>query len=118
MTHEQVVEAQAWTGLRERLRLDLDEPIPPKYAEYTKRMEHELGVITSMGFAGYFLIVADFINYAKKNNIPVGPGRGSAAGSLAAYSLGISDLNTRLVRLVGKMRYHTTHGQNLLLKLS
>ena len=46
-----------------------------------------------MGFPGYFLIVADFINYAKENNIPVGPGRGSAAGSLVAYSLGITNLD-------------------------
>jgi DNA polymerase-3 subunit alpha len=93
MTREQVVEAQAWAGLRERLKLDVDEPIPPKYVEYQKRMEHELGVITSMGFAGYFLIVSDFIGYAKKQGIPVGPGRGSAAGSLAAYSLGITGVD-------------------------
>jgi DNA polymerase-3 subunit alpha len=92
-TREEVLQSQAWAGLRERLSLDRDEPIPPKYAEYEKRMEHELGVITSMGFAGYFLIVSDFIGYARTNGIPVGPGRGSAAGSLAAYSLGITGVD-------------------------
>jgi DNA polymerase-3 subunit alpha len=61
--------------------------------EYTERLEREIKLIQEMGFAGYFLIVADFINYAKDNGIPVGPGRGSAAGSLAAYSLGITDID-------------------------
>jgi DNA polymerase-3 subunit alpha len=60
---------------------------------YRKRLEHEISLLVSMGFSGYFLIVADFIRYAKENNIPVGPGRGSAAGSLAAYSLGITGLD-------------------------
>ncbi len=60
---------------------------------YQKRLDYEISVIKSMGFSGYFLIVADFIGYAKKNKIPVGPGRGSAAGSLVAYSLGITDLD-------------------------
>jgi DNA polymerase III subunit alpha len=92
-TREQVLQAQAWAGLRERLGLASDEPIPPKLAEYGTRMEHELGVITSMGFAGYFLIVADFIGYARRHGIPVGPGRGSAAGSLAAWSLGITGVD-------------------------
>ncbi len=61
--------------------------------EYFTRLEKELTTIKSMGFSGYFLIVSDFINYAKKRGIPVGPGRGSAAGSLVAYSLGITDLD-------------------------
>ena len=61
--------------------------------EYRERLDYELGVIIEMGFSGYFLIVADFIGYARENNIPVGPGRGSAAGSLAAYSLGITDID-------------------------
>ena len=56
-------------------------------------MQHELGVISKTGFAGYFLIVADFIGYARRHGIPVGPGRGSAAGSLAAYSLGITGVD-------------------------
>jgi DNA polymerase-3 subunit alpha len=62
-------------------------------ADYEKRLETELDVIVKMGFAGYFLIVADFINWAKTHDIPVGPGRGSGAGSLVAYSLGITDLD-------------------------
>ena len=61
--------------------------------KYAHRLEAELGVIIPMDFAGYFLIVADFINWAKRNDIPVGPGRGSGAGSLVAYALGITDLD-------------------------
>ncbi|MGB4366952.1 MAG: DNA polymerase III subunit alpha [Acetomicrobium sp.] len=61
--------------------------------EYEKRMEYELNVITQMGFAGYFLIVQDFINAAKSKGIPVGPGRGSAAGSLVAYALRITEID-------------------------
>ena len=60
---------------------------------YTERLNRELDVIISMGFSGYFLIVADFIQWAKDNNIPVGPGRGSGAGSLVAYALGITALD-------------------------
>ncbi len=64
-----------------------------KKPEYFKRMEYELGVIEKMGFTSYFLIVQDFINWAKNNGIPVGPGRGSGAGSLVAYCLRITDLD-------------------------
>ncbi len=60
---------------------------------YKKRFDYEIGVIKETGFSGYFLIVADFINYAKSHDIPVGPGRGSAAGSLIAYCLGITDID-------------------------
>src|SRR3982751_2746295 len=60
---------------------------------YLERLEYELDVITSMGFAGYFLIVADFIKWAKANDIPVGPGRGSGAGSVVAWALTITDLD-------------------------
>jgi DNA polymerase-3 subunit alpha len=60
---------------------------------YRERLELETKTIVQMGFAGYFLIVADFINWAKSNGVPVGPGRGSGAGSLVAYSLGITDLD-------------------------
>ena len=62
-------------------------------AVYRERLDYEIGIINKMEFPGYFLIVADFINYAKNNGVPVGPGRGSAAGSLVAYSLGITDLD-------------------------
>ena len=63
------------------------------YARYLERLEFEVKTIVHMGFPGYFLIVADFINWAKMNGVPVGPGRGSGAGSLVAYSLGITDLD-------------------------
>lgn len=58
-----------------------------------ERLEYELSVIIKMGYTDYYLIVWDFVNYAKKNNIPVGPGRGSGAGSLAAYCIGITDID-------------------------
>jgi DNA polymerase-3 subunit alpha len=61
--------------------------------EYSARLELELDTIIQMGFPGYFLIVADFINWGKHNGVPVGPGRGSGAGSLVAYSIGITDLD-------------------------
>ncbi len=60
---------------------------------YRERLEHEIGIIGQMGFAGYFLVVWDFIRYARERDIPVGPGRGSAAGSLVSYSLGITDID-------------------------
>jgi DNA polymerase-3 subunit alpha len=62
-------------------------------AVYQDRLDHEIALISKMGFSGYFLIVSDFINWARKNNIPVGPGRGSGAGSLVAYSLRITDID-------------------------
>jgi len=62
-------------------------------AVYDKRLEYEIGIIIKMGFPGYFLIVADFIQYGKENQVPVGPGRGSAAGSIVAYSMGITELD-------------------------
>jgi DNA polymerase-3 subunit alpha len=78
-------------GLEARLRvMNLDEAAAKPYRE---RLEFELGVIIQMGFAGYFLIVADFIQWAKAQGIPVGPGRGSGAGSVVAWALTITDLN-------------------------
>ncbi|MBL4762167.1 MAG: DNA polymerase III subunit alpha [Gammaproteobacteria bacterium] len=83
-------------GLALRLERILDSQ-SANYAEqkqeYLERLELELGVIMQMGFPGYFLIVADFIQWAKDNDIPVGPGRGSGAGSLVAYSLKITDID-------------------------
>jgi DNA polymerase III subunit alpha len=80
----------AYQGLEERLEGVSDPEIRKTYLE---RLEYELGVIKDMQFPGYFLVVADFINYAKKSGIPVGPGRGSSAGSLVAYALRITDLD-------------------------
>ena len=83
-------------GLEERLNKVLD-PAATDFSEkrkpYDERLEIELEVIIGMGFPGYFLIVADFIQWAKDNDIPVGPGRGSGAGSLVAYALKITDLD-------------------------
>ncbi len=87
---ESYLEKVAFEGLKERIR-------EAKYAidegAYKQRLEYELGVIQKMGFAGYFLIVWDFIAHAKQKGIPVGPGRGSGAGSLVAFSLRITDLD-------------------------
>ena len=79
-------------GLKERLAVA---PLAPGHtlADYEARLERELDVIIKMGFPGYFLIVADFINWGKQNGIPVGPGRGSGAGSLVAWVLKITDLD-------------------------
>ncbi len=77
---------------RERKGLT-DEAIAQKEQQYRERLESELKTILDMGFAGYFLIVQDFINWAKDHGIPVGPGRGSAAGSLVAYAMRITDID-------------------------
>jgi DNA polymerase III subunit alpha len=91
---EEVMADQAWAGLREKLGMSPDEPFDgPDGKVYAERMNHELNVINQMGFPGYFLIVADFINYAKQNEIPVGPGRGSSAGSLVAYGMNITNID-------------------------
>src|SRR4051812_21442126 len=70
------------------------------FAVYRDRLEYELEIITGMGFAGYFLIVADFIKWAKANDIPVGPGRGSGAGSVVAWALTITDLDPIALNLL------------------
>ncbi|MCF8485915.1 MAG: DNA polymerase III subunit alpha [Rhodobacteraceae bacterium] len=81
---------QANAGLQARLAVIPHSATPE---EYQARLDFELGIIEKMGFPGYFLIVADFIKWAKDNDIPVGPGRGSGAGSLVAYALTITDLD-------------------------
>ena len=92
-TEEEHLRELSEKGLRDRIgemrRLGRE----PNVAEYEERLKIELDVIASMGFPGYFLIVADFINWAKDNGIPVGPGRGSGAGSLVAYALKITNLD-------------------------
>ena len=82
---------QAREGLKARLASVLHVAAPE--TDYEARLEREIGVICSMGFSGYFLIVSDFIKWAKAKKIPVGPGRGSGAGSLVAWSLTITDLD-------------------------
>ena len=81
---------QAVQGLKDRLAII---PHATSVEKYEERLEFELGIIEGMGFPGYFLIVADFIKWAKDEHIPVGPGRGSGAGSLVAYALLITDLD-------------------------
>ena len=82
---------QAREGLKARIAGGQADALPVE--EYEARLEREIGVITQMGFPGYFLIVSDFIKWAKAHDIPVGPGRGSGAGSLVAYALTITDLD-------------------------
>ena len=80
-------------GLEKRFQELTERKIEFDRETYVKRLDRELGIIEKMGYPGYFLIVWDFIHYAKKQGIPVGPGRGSAAGSVVAYALGITDID-------------------------
>ncbi len=90
-TEAETLRAMAVAGLAQRMdAADADAAMRARYGE---RLGYELGVIEAMGFAGYFLIVADFIQWAKGQGIPVGPGRGSGAGSVAAWALTITDLD-------------------------
>ena len=95
ITLEERLDRDARAGLEERLvgLRQLGQWDAARERIYQERLTSELGVINDMGFAGYFLIVADFTNYAKQQGIPVGPGRGSAAGSLVAWGLRITDLD-------------------------
>ena len=77
-------------GILEKTKFNYLEELP---SEYLERFNYELDTILKMGYEGYFLIVADFVNWAKNNDVPVGPGRGSGAGSLIAYALGITGLD-------------------------
>src|SRR5215510_4098942 len=95
-TLEATLERSARTGLTERfaqMRANREDLRSEQEKVYFERLEFELRVIKDMGFAGYFLIVADFIGYAKSKGIPVGPGRGSVAGCLVAYCLKITDVD-------------------------
>jgi DNA polymerase-3 subunit alpha len=96
LTMDEYLRRESQAGLEERLQriITPEDPDPEgTRRRYQERLEREIGVITQMGFPGYFLIVADFIQWAKENDIPVGPGRGSGAGSLVAYALKITDLD-------------------------
>ena len=85
-------------GLKDKFKLFFDIDLNnieknDKYLEYKKRLDHEIQIIVEMNYSGYFLIVSDYIKWAKLNNIPVGPGRGSGAGSLVAWCLSITDID-------------------------
>ena len=86
ITHYDYLREKSYVGLKERYGENPDKI-------YVDRLEYELSVINSMGYVDYFLIVSDFIQYAKKKGIPVGPGRGSGAGSICAYCTGITDID-------------------------
>jgi len=92
-SEDQALREFAERGLKDRFAEMRQLGHEPNESAYLERLEIELGVITSMGFPGYFLIVQDFINWAKHNGVPVGPGRGSGAGSLVAYALRITNLD-------------------------
>ncbi|MDH3309756.1 MAG: DNA polymerase III subunit alpha [Gammaproteobacteria bacterium] len=93
MTIDDLLREHSRAGLEARLRLIPDDRRENSRNAYLERLELELSTIIKMGFPGYFLIVADFIQWAKQNGIPVGPGRGSGSGSLVAYCLGITELD-------------------------
>src|SRR5688572_16520722 len=92
VTVENFIREESLRGFAAREQV-FDESQRARLEEYRQRLDRELDVIAKMGFAGYFLIVADFIRWARANGVPVGPGRGSGAGSLVAYSLGITDID-------------------------
>ena len=90
---ENYLETLSHSGLKAFLRKKSNTDIDHQQSKYKQRLDEELDVINKMGFASYFLIVSDFIDWAKKNDIPVGPGRGSGAGSLVAFALGITNID-------------------------
>ena len=98
-TQDEFITEQAYKGLKQRMEAQVynDSQTPEERAEidkrYYERLDYELSVIKKMGFPGYFLIVSDFIQWSKAHGVPVGPGRGSGAGSIVAWSLKITDLD-------------------------
>ena len=94
-TLDAVFAKACWEGFKVRLdhMREMEAISPETESTYRDRLTYEIDVIQRMGFSGYFLIVADFINWAKQQKIPVGPGRGSGAGSLAAYCMAITDID-------------------------
>ncbi len=93
MTHAEKLRKDAYYGLDRKISEEKITFYEHKKEEYEERIEYELSVIDKMGFNAYFLIVSDFVSYAKESGIPVGPGRGSGAGSLVAYLIGITDVD-------------------------
>ena len=93
LTHKEKLRLDAYHGFVERAEKGRFDFTKNSKDVYIDRMEYELSVIDRMGFNAYFLIVSDFVSFAKKNDIPVGPGRGSGAGSLVAFCIGITDVD-------------------------
>ena len=93
MTHLEYFTKLCYDGIKKRYSED-------KYDEVKKRVDYEISIIDKMGYIDYFLIVADFINYAKSQDIPVGPGRGSGAGSICAYLIGITNIDPLRFNLI------------------
>ena len=104
MDHYEYLKQQCYQGLVKRYHIeasfDDEKSIRAKCPDLIERLEYELSVIQKMGYTDYFLIVADFIKYAKSQGIPVGPGRGSGAGSLAAYCMTITDIDPMKYQLI------------------
>jgi DNA polymerase-3 subunit alpha len=96
-THDDYLQTVAEEGLAARVQ---EKPTGIQHEEYSRRLKAELSVLISMGYAGYFLVVWDIIKFARSRGIPVGPGRGSAAGSLVAYALRITDLDPLVYNLL------------------
>ncbi|MDY0132828.1 MAG: DNA polymerase III subunit alpha [Desulforegulaceae bacterium] len=92
-SEDEMFEREALEGFKKRLEEVKKRNPKINEEEYQKRLQYEIDTIQNMGFSAYFIIVADFIRFSKNSNIPVGPGRGSAAGSMVAYSMGITDLD-------------------------
>ena len=90
---DETLKKEALEGLKDRLKFHSNKNNENLISEYNKRLEHEINIICKMNYASYFLIVSDYIKWAKNNNIPVGPGRGSGAGSLVAWCLSITDVD-------------------------
>ncbi len=93
LTHKEKLRKDAYCGFERLKSLGRFDFVNHSEKDYTDRMEYELSVIDKMGFNAYFLIVSDFVAYAKRSDIPVGPGRGSGAGSLVAFCIGITDVD-------------------------
>ena len=93
LSSDDILKKEVEEGLKFRLELDFEKKNDDKINEYKKRLSHEINIICKMNYASYFLIVSDYIKWAKNNNIPVGPGRGSGAGSLVAWCLSITDVD-------------------------
>ena len=93
LTHKEKLRLDAYRGFEERAEKGRFDFSKNSRETYIERMEYELSVIDKMGFNAYFLIVSDFVAFAKNNDIPVGPGRGSGAGSLIAFCIGITDVD-------------------------